>query len=65
MASPDLPGNGEKATGDLGSFRIAGDYKTNFTDEVTDFKNHLNISKSFDSKNLDCICTSGNSSSGA
>jgi hypothetical protein len=64
MAAPELPENGEIATGDLGSFRIAGDYKTNLTDEVAD-KNNLNISKSFDSKNPDCICTPGNSSSGA
>ncbi len=51
--------NASSLSGELGSFRTAGDHRFNSLTEVSDFKNKLNISKSFQGDSLEYCCKRG------
>jgi hypothetical protein len=59
LTAPNLSGNDSVSVGELGSLRVAGDHRHNLISEVSDFKNKLNISRSFNSESLLCCCKNG------
>jgi hypothetical protein len=59
LTAPNLSGNDSVPVGELGSFRVAGDHRHNLITEVSDFKNKLNISRSFNPESLLCCCKTG------